>query len=151
MRILMVCIGNICRSPIAEGVMQHIANANNLNWFIDSAGTENYHIGAPPHIFSQKICQKHHIDISHQRARLFLPEDIAQFDKIFVMATDVLQSVKRILGHAYNSEKVSLFLNELHPGQNRSVTDPWYGSEEGYEDVFYQIEKTCFKILEHYR
>lgn len=81
MRILMVCLGNICRSPIAEGVMRHLVSGNNLNWQIASAGTEGYHIGEPPHHYSQKICQKHGIDISQQRARQFVAADLQEFDK----------------------------------------------------------------------
>lgn len=151
MRVLMVCLGNICRSPIAEGVLRHIAKVQNLDWVIDSAGTESYHIGESPHIYSQKICQKHQIDISGQKARLFQPEDLQRFDKIYALSTDVLDIIKHRIGLLYEEQKVGLFLNELYPGQDKSVTDPWYGPEEGYADVFNIIEKTCYKIVERYR
>src|SRR6218665_1035717 len=106
MRILMVCLGNICRSPIAEGVMRNIALLNNLNWQIASAGTENYHIGEPPHSYSQKVCQKHGIDISQQRARKFVASDFEQFDKIYAMSQDVLAEIKYQAGSAFDEGKI---------------------------------------------
>ena len=151
MRILMVCLGNICRSPIAEGVMRNIALLNNLNWQIASAGTENYHIGEPPHSYSQKVCQKHGIDISQQRARKFVASDFEQFDKIYAMSQDVLAEIKYQAGSAFDEGKISLFLNELYPGSNRSVPDPWYGPEEGYTEVYEMIERTCLGIAAKYR
>lgn len=146
----MVCLGNICRSPIAEGLMNSIIKQNNLNWKVDSAGTENYHIGQPPHLFSQKICQKNGIDISVQRARRFHIEDMDKYDKIYAMADDVMEIIKYQAGSRFNEGKVALFLNELYPGSNRSVPDPWYGPEEGYKEVFYMIKKTCEAIVYKY-
>lgn len=151
MRILMVCLGNICRSPIAEGVMRRLISRNNLDWEVASAGTESYHIGEAPHRFSQKICQKNDIDISQQRARRFVVADLDHFDLIYVMAEDVLQEVKHIAGSAFDGRKVILFLEERFPGSGRSVPDPWYGPEEGYAEVFDMISSTCETILEKYR
>lgn len=151
MRILMVCLGNICRSPIAEGIMKNLIFENNLNWHVESAGTESYHIGEPPHKHSQNICQKNGIDIAKQRARQFVAADVENFDKIYAMADDVLIAVKRMSGSAFDASKVSLFLNELYPGSNRSVPDPWYGTEEGYTDVYDMIYTTCEAIVEKYK
>jgi protein-tyrosine phosphatase len=151
MRILMVCLGNICRSPIAEGVMRNIISRNNLSWEVASAGTESYHIGEPPHRYSQKICQKHGIDISQQRARRFVVSDLSSFDLIYVMAEDVLAEVKHIAGTAFDSRKVILFLEERFPGSRRSVPDPWYGPEDGYTEVFDLISSTCEVIAQKYR
>lgn len=151
MRVLMVCLGNICRSPIAEGVMRHIAFQHNLNWSIESAGTESYHIGEAPHSYSQKVCHKYGIDISQQKARKFVPEDFNNFDKIYAMSKDVLEEIKHVSGSSFDESRISLFLNELYPGSNRSVPDPWYGPEDGYEEVYDMIEKTCRKIAEKYR
>jgi protein-tyrosine phosphatase len=151
MNILMVCLGNICRSPIAEGVMRSIIYRDNLNWKVASAGTESYHIGEPPHTFSQKICQSRKVDISKQRARRFVATDLQNFDKIYAMSEDVLDRIKQIAGSVYDERKVSLFLNELYPGSNRSVPDPWYGPEEGYTEVFEMIEKTCHIIAGKYK
>ncbi|WP_240432823.1 low molecular weight protein-tyrosine-phosphatase [Taibaiella koreensis] len=151
MRILMVCLGNICRSPIAEGVMRALVTRDNLDWVIDSAGTESYHIGEPPHTYSQKICQKNGVDISQQKARKFVAADLKDFDLIYVMARDVMESVKHIAGSAFDARKVILFLEESHPGSGRSVPDPWYGTEEGYSEVYDMIHDTCSVILEKYR
>jgi protein-tyrosine phosphatase len=151
MRILMVCLGNICRSPIAEGVLQYKADINGLNWQVDSAGTESYHIGEAPHRHSQKICMVHGIDISAQRARKFQKSDMEQYDRIYAMAADVLDEIKRIAGTKTDIDKVSLFLNELHPGSNASVPDPWYGDEDGYLPVYQMIDKACDAIIEKYK
>lgn len=151
MRILMVCLGNICRSPIAEGVMRHIISHNNLDWEVASAGTENYHIGEPPHRYSQKICQKNGIDISQQRARRFVASDLEDFDLIYVMAEDVMETVKHMAGAAFDGRKVILFLEERFPGSRQSVPDPWYGPEDGYTEVFDMIHATCEAIVVKYR
>ena len=151
MRILMVCLGNICRSPIAEGVMRHKVKQHGLDWDVASAGTESYHIGEEPHRFSQKICMAHGIDISMQRAKKFVSTDFAEYDKIYAMAGDVYKEIKRIGGLGADMNKVEYFLNELHPGKNESVPDPYYGDESGYKVVYEMIEKTCTAIVENYK
>lgn len=147
MKILMVCLGNICRSPLAEGVLKHKAAAAGLNWQIDSAGTNGYHIGEAPHRLSQKVARLNGIDICEQRARQFVKEDIDRYDKIYAMADDVVDDIKRIAGSRYDASKVDLFLNELHPGRNESVPDPWYGTEPGYHEVYELIDKTSEAII----
>ncbi len=153
MRILMVCLGNICRSPIAEGVMRHKVKQLGLNWIVESAGTESYHIGEAPHPFSQKICLAHGIDISGLRAARFTAADFDEYDKIYAMAHDVYNEIKRIGGKQADMGKVDYFLNELHRAGdykvalNASVPDPYYGPEEGYRKVFEIIDKTCDAIL----
>lgn len=151
MRILMVCLGNICRSPIAEGIMKNLIQINHLNWTVDSAGTESYHVGEPPHRYSQKVCQKHNIDISQQRARQFVAEDFKKFDKIYCMSEDVMKIVKHQAGSHFDENKISLLLNELYPGEGRSVPDPWYGEEDGYAIVYDLINKSCEKIISKYK
>ena len=151
MKILMVCLGNICRSPIAEGVMEKLIKRNYLNWEVASAGTNSYHIGSPPHEYSINICNKNNVDIQNQRARRFKPSDLKEYDKIYAMAEDVLTDIKHISGADFDGEKVSLFLNELYPNSNRSVTDPWYGEEDGYAEVYDIIERTCERIVEKYK
>ena len=150
MRILMVCLGNICRSPIAEGVLQHLADAKGLDWTVDSAGTESYHIGEAPHRLSQKICLAHSIDISHQRARQFKKADMVLYDKIYALADDVLEEIKTIAGKDYNANKIDLLLNELNPDENESVPDPYYGGEDGYVTVYKMVEEVCKAILSKY-
>lgn len=150
MRILVVCLGNICRSPIAEGVLRHKARERGLNWTVDSAGTNSYHIGEPPHVSSQKVCKANGIDISGQRARRFVKEDFKRYDLIYAMAKDVMEDILTIGGNATDPTRLRLFLNELEDGCNRSVPDPWYGDEEGYLPVFEMIEATAEAILEKY-
>jgi protein-tyrosine phosphatase len=147
MKILMVCLGNICRSPLAEGILQHKADEAGLNWTVDSAGTNSYHIGEPPHHLSQKVAKLNGIDICKQRARRFVKEDFDRYDKIYAMADDVLDDIKRIAKDKYDPAKADLFLNELHPGKNASVPDPWYGTEPGYHEVYKLIEEGCDAII----
>ncbi len=147
MKILFVCIGNICRSPIAEGVMQDLCKAQNLYWAIDSAGTHHYHIGEAPHTDSQKVCKKNGIDISKQKARQFTKIDFDKFDIIYALATDVYKNIEAISVNKAQMKKVKLLLDELYPNQNKSVKDPWYGNYSDYEDVFEEINLACQAIL----
>lgn len=147
MKILMVCLGNICRSPLAEGILQDKAWKAGLNWSVDSAGTNGYHTGEAPHHLSIKVATLNGIDITKQRSRKFTAADFDQYDKIYAMADDVLDDMKRIAKKSFNENKVDLLLNELYPGQNRDVPDPWYGPEAGYHDVFTLIDKACEQII----
>jgi protein-tyrosine phosphatase len=147
MKILMVCLGNICRSPLAEGILQHKANAAALNWQVDSAGTAGYHVGNPPHHLSQKVAKHNGIDISHQQCKQFVQEDMLNYDRIYVMDSSNYNDVKKISGHLWNEQKVGLLLNELYKGENRNVPDPWYGEEDGYHKVFDMIDRACEKIV----
>ena len=146
----MVCLGNICRSPMAEGILQDKAFKAGLTWSIESAGTNSYHIGEPPHPLSQKIVRMKDIDISKQRARRFSAEDFEVYDKIYALAGDVIVEMKRIAGKKFQQSKVDLLMNELYPGKNMDVPDPWYGPEPGYHEVYKLIDKICDKIIEKY-
>jgi protein-tyrosine phosphatase len=150
MRILMVCLGNICRSPLAEGILQQKAQEAGLDWEVDSAGTNGYHIGEAPHYLSQKVARSHGIDISRQRARKFTTADFQRFDKIYAMANDVADEMRRIAGRQYDPTKVQLLMNELHPGMDEDVPDPWYGPEPGYHEVYGMIDAAADKIIRHY-
>jgi protein-tyrosine phosphatase len=150
MKILMVCLGNICRSPLAEGILQKRAAEAGLSWQIDSAGTNGYHTGEAPHHLSQKVAKKNGIDISRQVSRKFIKEDLAAYDRIYVMAADVMQDVKNISGNLFDENKVDYFLNELHPGKNQDVLDPWYGDEDGYEEAYSLINETCASVIKNY-
>lgn len=146
----MVCLGNICRSPLAEGILQHRVNQAGLRWMVDSAGTGNYHIGEPPHRLSQKVALLHGIDIGKQKARQFRKEDMHYFDRIYVMDSQNYQDVEHISRDSWNKDKVELLLNESHPGKNINVPDPWFGTEEGYHKVFAMIDEACRIIIEKY-
>jgi protein-tyrosine phosphatase len=148
MKVLFVCLGNICRSPIAEGVMKQQIKILGLNWNVDSAGTNGLHLGEAPHRYSQAVCLEHQIDISDQRARAFVINDINEFDLIYAMAPDVLADIKKVLNGRL--EKVKLFLDENPDTTLKAVPDPWYGDKDGYLPVYQLIEQTCNYILQNH-
>lgn len=150
MKILMVCLGNICRSPLAEGVLQHKTKAAGLDWIVDSAGTGGHNPGCAPHHLSQKVAKHYGINISHHQCRQFLKEDMDRFDKIYVMDQDNYDEVKRIAGNKWNAAKVDFLLNEIYPGQNKDIFDPWYGGVEGFYEVYEMIEKACEAVVGRY-
>ncbi len=150
MRILMVCLGNICRSPLAEGILQHKANENKKDWIVESAGTNGFHNGEAPHPLSQKVAKANGVDISKQISRKFVEADFELYDKIYVMAADVMDDVKKIAGIKFDKSKIDYFMNELNPNKNEEVPDPWYGNEDGYVKVYNLINETCDAILKNY-
>lgn len=147
MRILMVCLGNICRSPLAEGIMKHKVQEAGLDWEVDSAGTGFWHVGELPDHRSIQTARQHGIDITDQRARQFRREDFDRFDKIFVMDTNNRHDVLRLSRSAADHEKVSLILDETHPGEERSVPDPYY-DDDGFEAVFQMLDKACHAFMQ---
>lgn len=144
----MVCLGNICRSPLAEGILQDKAKRAGLNWEIDSAGTGNYHIGEAPHNLSQKVAHINNIDISAQKCRQFVKEDMLRFDKIYAMDNEVYDDIKKMSGALWNASKVDLLMNEAKPGEDLDVPDPWFGTEVLYHHVFKMISEACDAIVE---
>jgi len=149
MKILMVCLGNICRSPLAEGILQHKANEAGLKWTIESAGTGSWHCGEPPHPLSQKIARLKGIDISNQRCRQFVKKDMQLYDKIYVMDENNFDDVKTMSEELWNENKVDFLLNALYPGRKMNVPDPWYGKEKNYHEVFELLERACDAIIEN--
>ncbi len=150
MKILIVCLGNICRSPLAEGILKHKSKAAGLQWHIDSAGTNGYHVGQAPHKLSQKVAKLNGIDICDQKARQFVKEDFDRYDKIYAMADDVMDEIKEIARKKFDPAKADYFMNEMHPGTNKSVPDPWYGTEPGYHTIYALIDKVCEIIIRKY-
>lgn len=148
MKILMVCLGNICRSPLAEGILQYKADKAGLSWTVDSAGTNGYHTGEPPHPLSQKVAKINGLDICHQQSRKFIKEDFNRYDKIYAMSEDVLEEMRDIAGKNWQQEKVDLLLNELEESADKSIPDPWYGPETGYHAVYKLIDRACEKIIQ---
>ncbi|HMV14999.1 MAG: low molecular weight phosphotyrosine protein phosphatase [Chitinophagales bacterium] len=149
MKVLMVCLGNICRSPLAEGILRHKCAQQKLDWYIDSAGTGKWHIGFGPDYRSVQIANKHGIDISGQRARSVHSADYEEFDLIFAMDT---ANYKDLLGWALDKKeesKIKLILNEVYPGENRSVPDPYF-DDNGFQNVYDMLDKACDKIIEKY-
>lgn len=146
----MVCLGNICRSPLAEGILQAKAAKAGFNWQVGSAGTNGYHTGEPPHQLSIKVANLNGIDICGQRSRRFIAADMEEYDVIYAMAGDVISDMKRIAKNKFDTNKVSLFLDVSFPGEEKDVPDPWYGSEDGYHEVFEIINNNCDNIIKKY-
>ena len=147
----MVCLGNICRSPLAEGIMKHKVEEANLQWQVDSAGTEGFNLGESPHKLSIKIANLNDIDISQQQCRKFVKEDMQLFDKIYVMDESNFNDVKRIAGNLWDASKVDLLLNELPNAENKNIPDPWYGEEKDYHKVYKMIDDACAVIVNKFK
>ncbi len=148
MKILMVCLGNICRSPMAEGILKHQLEQHNINNVeVDSAGFEPFHQGDRPDRRGMATMKSHGIDISEIRSRLFQLSDFDRFDRIFVMDNTNYQDVIRLARDADDKRKVDFLLNQIQPGSNRPVPDPYYGGDEGFETVYHLIDRACEKIV----
>lgn len=143
----MVCLGNICRSPLAEGLLASKAPEGVT---VDSAGTEKFHVGQPPDPRSVEVAQKNGLDISGQRCRLFRAEDFDEFDLIFVMDSSNYNNVRHFARNSEDMKKVHLILNEVNPGFNEQVPDPWYGGVEGFDSVYAMLDEATDKIVEKY-
>lgn len=146
----MVCLGNICRSPLAEGILQEKAWRAGLPWSVESAGTNGYHDGEPPHPLSRKVALLNGIDISRQRSRRFRADDFENFDRIYAMAGDVMDEVRRIAGRRFDPARTELLLNILHPGQDLDVPDPWGGPESDYHRVYRLLDEACARLVENH-
>ncbi|MBL7776595.1 MAG: low molecular weight phosphotyrosine protein phosphatase [Saprospiraceae bacterium] len=147
MHILMVCLGNICRSPLAEGILKHKVRQKGLDWMVDSAGTGNWHVGELPDHRSIAVARKYGIDLTDQRARQFQAGDFDRFDRIFVMDTQNHRDVLRLAQHEGHRQKVQLILDLSHPQEQRSVPDPYY-DDDGFEAVFRMLDAACDRLLE---
>ena len=146
MKVLMVCLGNICRSPLAEGILK----SKSKNIIVDSAGTAGYHIGNKPDIRSIEIARKYNLDISDQRARQFNTNDFNIYDKIYAMDNDNYSRIISLAENQKEIDKVDLILNESYPNQHKSVPDPYYGGEKGFENIFHLLNNACEKIIERH-
>lgn len=142
----MVCLGNICRSPLAEGILK--SKTKNLE--VDSAGTAGYHIGKKPDIRSIDIAKKHDIDLTSQRARQFSTRDFDDFDKIYVMDNDNYSKIISLARNQEDMDKVDLILNEIYPKEYKSVPDPYYGGDEGFQNIYNLLETSCEVIAKKY-
>ncbi len=149
MKILMVCLGNICRSPLAEGIMQSLIDEYKLDWQVDSAGTSSWHIGEPPDSRSVAVAKQNNLDISHQRARQFHYPDFDEFDIIYVMDSSNFQDVSKQAINDVERGKVKLILNETKPGWNQNVPDP-YWDDNGFEKVYEMLLAACKQVVKYY-
>lgn len=145
-KILMVCLGNICRSPLAEGILA--SKLPKEQFIVDSAGTGNYHIGTPPDIRSISIAKKHGIDITTQKARQFSEKDFEDFDYIYAMDQTNLKAILAMAKNKHEQAKVKLILNEIFLGENVDVPDPYFGLENGFTNVYKLLDEVCEVIAE---
>jgi protein-tyrosine phosphatase len=145
-KILMVCLGNICRSPLAEGILQSKVNADTV--FVDSAGTAAYHVGNLPDERSIEVARKYGIDITNQKARKFTIADFKNFDIIFAMDESNYQNILTLSRNKEDASKVKMILNEISPNANKSIPDPYYGGNQGFENVFKMLDEACTLIAE---
>lgn len=145
----MVCLGNICRSPMAEGVLQKKLKDNKLDGQVevDSCGFEACHLGEMPHPMSIRTAKKHGVSIENQRQRLFRVNDFDDFDKIYVMDGGNYRDVAYIARNEADMQKVDYLLNEVYPNSNKIVPDPWGGTERDYKHAFNLIDHACEAIV----
>ena len=136
----MVCLGNICRSPLAEGILKSKVDTTRIK--VDSAGTAGYHVGNPPDPRSIKVARENGIDISNQRCRKFIASDFDRFDVIYAMDKSNYGNIIGLARNKEDSEKVKLLLSEINMN-SKEVPDPYYDAEDGFEKVFQMIDQAC--------
>lgn len=145
MKILMVCLGNICRSPLAEGILRE--KIKDMDAEVDSAGTSAYHVDEAPDPRSIKIARKYGINISDLRGRQFSIADFDRFDRIYVMDESNYQNVLDLARNEEDKNKVDFLLNEVEPGINNEVPDPYYGGDRGFDDVYKMLDAATDQIV----
>ena len=149
MKILMVCLGNICRSPLAEGILKEKIKSKQLDWRVDSAGTGAWHSGELPDHRSIKQARENGIDITDQRARQFTVSDFENFDLILAMDSSNYQDILRLATTHEQKEKVAMIMNFDAPGRNENVPDPYWG-EDGFGLVYDMLDRACEQIVAKY-
>ena len=145
MKVLMVCLGNICRSPLAEGILKHKAKQSGLNWQVDSAGTGDWHVGELPDRRSIAVAKKYGIDLTDQRARHFKQRDLDDFDLILVMDKENYRDVSRFAKNEKQREKVQFIMNFARPLSNDIVPDPYYDNR--FELVYQLLDEACDAVI----
>jgi protein-tyrosine phosphatase len=147
MKILMVCLGNICRSPMAEGILQHKINTQKLNFSVDSAGTSNFHVGDAPDKRAIQKMKSYKIDISHLRGRQFTVNDFNHFDLILAMDESNQQNILALARNENDKRKVKLMLDYFPTSDLTSVPDPYYGGDDGFENVYQLLNEACNNLI----
>jgi protein-tyrosine phosphatase len=142
----MVCLGNICRSPLAEGLLKSKTSSEAV--FVDSAGTGAYHVGEKPDRRSIAIAQENNVDITDQRARKFSVYDFEKFDIIYAMDNANYSNILDLARNDEDKKKVKLILNEVFPGDDLDVPDPYYGGNFGFKNVFNMLDQACDQIAD---
>lgn len=149
MKVLMVCLGNICRSPLAEGILRHLIEKEKLDWEVDSVGTSNWHVGEKPDTRSIEVARKNGIDITNQRARQLDFDDYEKFDLILTMDASNFQNVQNLARKPEHQGKIKMLLNYSYPNENRQVPDPYY--DGGFDPVFAMVYDACQNVIAAHR
>ncbi|HEX4886436.1 MAG TPA: low molecular weight protein-tyrosine-phosphatase [Luteibaculaceae bacterium] len=147
MKVLMVCLGNICRSPLAEGVMRHLAAEKGLEVQVDSCGTADYHVGDTPDPRAIKVAANHGIDISQHLGRQFSAADFKQFDRIFAMDTQNYKDIIAMAPTREDIDKVQLMMSAVYPKEKINVPDPYYRDFDAFEEVYQMLHTACTLFL----
>ena len=142
----MVCLGNICRSPLAEGILKAKVRERGLGWQIDSAGTGAWHVGELPDHRSVEIAEQRGLDITDQRARQFSERDFSDFDLILVMDSNNYRDVIHMAPTEQDRQKVKMIMNYVEPGRNQNVPDP-YWNDDGFAGVYDMLDEACERII----
>lgn len=148
MKILMVCLGNICRSPLADGLLRKKVAEHKLNVVVDSAGTSSYHVGSAPDKRMILTANYRGVAIEGLKARAFTKADFANFDHIYVMDKSNLEDVLELAENETDKSKVSLILNELNPLSDAEVPDPYFGGQDGFAQVYDMLNEATDRIIE---
>lgn len=148
MKILMVCLGNICRSPLAQGILEEKIRSHQLEWEIDSAGTSSWHVGEKPDPRSVKTANKNGLDITSQKARQFARQDFSKFDLIYAMDQSNLENIRDMATNQEEISKAKLILAEIPGRSELNVPDPYWDNR--FDDVFEMLSKACDHIILKY-
>ncbi len=151
MKVLMVCLGNICRSPLAEGILQKKLSDNNIAGEVDSCGFESFHEGDVPDRRSMQVAIQHGIDISQHRGKMFRKSFFDEFDRIFVMDSNNYRDVASVARNSQDMTKVDYILNLVYPGSNMPVPDPYYGGQDGFAKTYELLDIATDKFIESLR
>jgi protein-tyrosine phosphatase len=147
MKVLMVCLGNICRSPLADGLLRKKVADKQLNIEVDSAGTSGVHEGESPDIRMQKVAASFNTPIDNLVSRKFQKSDFKNFDLILVMDKSNKSNVLQLAESDDDRKKVKLILDYLYPNEHKEVPDPYYGGEEGFKEVYHLLDKATDVII----
>lgn len=146
-KVLFVCTGNICRSPLAEGILRDKLLKREIAAEADSCGFESFHTGDPPDPRAQEVAGRRGIDISSHKARLFSIHDFDRFDYIYAMDSTHYDKIMRLARNESDRKKVDFMLNVLHPGENRDVQDPWYHNLKAFVNVYLLLDEACDVVV----
>lgn len=147
MKVLMVCLGNICRSPLADGLMRKKVVDHKLPVEVDSAGTGDWHVGEAPDPRMRETAKSKGLSIDELRGRQFTVEDFDRFDRIFVMDLSNKENVLKLARNDQDRAKVDLLLNLSHPGEDMEVPDPYFGGDEGFHHVYQLVDDATDQLV----